>query len=127
MVLKIIYPLFIKIIRKKMVGFRIKIKNKTVDASIKRGVLTIVLTNHRVNDKDNIVLEFSGFDVEKNEHITWVEESLNLGDNFNIEIKDIELNSSSLDIRSNDEIGSDENKLKTYKKLRKELKDKGLI
>ncbi len=111
-----------------MIGFKISHKNIVTKIGISNGVTTIHLTRVLLEDRDELDLYAGGLDKNLKRHVKWLRSELKLGDKIIIEVEDLDDLSDPIEIVQED---PDDvvlkAKLKSYKALKKELQEKGLI
>lgn len=76
-----------------MKGFEIKKDGKTIVATTKEGVVTIVFSSVKTSDQNEIYIDVSGLDTTNNEthkKLKWFSEELKTGDEFRVKIIDID-------------------------------------
>ncbi len=111
-----------------MIGFELTINGIKKQAVLKNGVTSIIINRIITKEKDEINLDFGGFNSETNESIKFYRSSLKLNDEISIIVKDISSNSKPEKIEKIDPNQTIlEGKLKAYKNLKKELTREGLI
>ena len=113
-----------------MLGYELHINNKIVSASLEKGVVSIIATCHYDALICSIDLSFGGLNTSKKENdemIDWYKTSLNEGDEFTIKVKDILDNSTPFKLEEVKRKTINECQLESYKALKKELEEKGLI
>ncbi|WP_296623392.1 hypothetical protein [Marivirga sp.] len=111
-----------------MIGFELSINGIKKQAVLENGVTSIIINRIITKEKDEINLDFVGFDSETNESIKFHKRSLKLNDKITITVKDISSNSKPEKIKKIDPNQTIlEGKLKAYKNLKEELTNEGLI
>ena len=113
-----------------MIGFELSVNGKIISAGLEQGVVSIIATKLSHEFTDSIDLDFTGLDTSQKgneESIDWYKTKLKAGDVLTINVKDIEINSSPLEVRKKNRDSENERKLQSYNALKKELEDNGLI
>jgi hypothetical protein len=109
-----------------MKGFRLIFNNKKTDAAIDQGVVSLQFTRIKNQDNDLISLGLRGRDEEISKEVIWIFEELSLGEEFIVEvIETIQPSEPKSSSKIDDEELLLENKLRTYKHLKKELEEAG--
>lgn len=117
------------VIKGIMIGFELTIKDQKVLAALEQGVLSIIITKVINEVMDSIDLDFTGLNTTypKNEMIDWYKANLKVGDELIIKVKEIHESSKPILIREQNIESINEQNLKAYYSLKKDLEDKGLI
>lgn len=116
------------VIKSFMIGFELTIKEQKILAALDQGVLSIIVTKVINEVIDSIEIDFTGLNTNpKNEMIDWYKANLSVGDELIIKIKEINENSEPIAIREQNIELINEQNLKAYYSLKKDLEDKGLI
>ncbi|AOW10602.1 hypothetical protein [Flavobacterium gilvum] len=113
-----------------MIGFELNINDEKVSAALENGVVSIILTKLSDEFLNSIDLDFTGLNTSEKgngETLDWYKSQLKVGDELTIKIKDILENSVPKEIRRKNFDLENEQKLKSYYGLKKELEEKGLI
>ncbi|MFT7197134.1 MAG: hypothetical protein ACI83W_001501 [Marinoscillum sp.] len=111
-----------------MIGFELNINSELRRASLENGIVSINVNRIKTIEQDKIDLSFGGYNPDTDENYKWVETPLKIGDKIIIEIKDIEDNSTAIEVKKR--IPTDtiiEGKLRAYNALKRELEEEGLI
>ena len=85
-----------------MIGFELSVNGKIISAGLEHGVVSIIATKLSQEFTDSIDLDFTGLDTSQKgieESIDWYRTKLKPGDVLTINVKDIVINSSPLEIR----------------------------
>jgi hypothetical protein len=115
-----------------MLGFELTIKGKIISAGVENGVVSLIATRVINESIDSINLDLTGLslldDVDNcAKTINWHSSELKLGDEISIKVIDIVDCSQPQSIIEKKTDSLIEQKLKSYKALKKELENKGLI
>lgn len=114
-----------------MKGIEIEIDNavKTGQIEAENFTLSVTLTLRKYNGEEQISLNFSGYNRDKDQQITWVSEPLfPVGKEIKIRVvKKQETVSEPVKVFKYDETINDEMLLKSYRNLEELLKKKGLV
>ncbi|QTD36468.1 hypothetical protein JL193_09905 [Polaribacter batillariae] len=113
-----------------MIGFELNINKKKISAALENGVVSIILTKLSDEFIDSIDLDFTGLNTSEKgneEALDWYKSQLKVGDELTIKVKDIPKNSLPKEVRKKNRTLENERKLKTYRTLKKELEEQGLI
>lgn len=111
-----------------MKGLEIKFKGATIVAAVENGVVSVVATDRVENGFNETNLHIGGLERTENTHLYWLQEDLKLGDEFNVRVVDVdEKDVSPVKEKKKNRLNRDNEKLKTYHKLKDELEKKGLL
>src|SRR3569833_1696784 len=83
-----------------MLGFEIQLNGQPITAAIEKGVLTVILTLHARDGRDEISLNIAGLDLHAGTDTTWlIEEEVVEGDEIVIKITSAEQVTTPKDIK----------------------------
>jgi hypothetical protein len=111
-----------------MNGLEITINDVTKQASLENGIVSFHIDCIKSINRNEMYLKFIGLNLETSENVEWLNIPLNKGDKVIVQIKDVEGNSepNKVEIKKpKDSIIA--GKLRTFKMLKKELEEAGLI
>jgi hypothetical protein len=111
-----------------MLGFELTVNGTTKRAAPHNGVVTINFTRVKKDDRDEIDVNFGGYESKSQEHCVWYFESLREGDSVIVKVIDVDLNSEPKSItKLNPAEAVLEGKLRSYRALKNELEAAGMI
>lgn len=76
-----------------MIGFELTKGNKTIVATLKSGVISVIIDRIILDTRNYISISFGGYNTQTETYPRWYEEQLFLGDKLIIKVKEIDKNS----------------------------------
>jgi len=111
-----------------MLGFEVRVNGSNKRAAPHNGVVTIVFTRVKKDQRDETDVNFGGYDSKSQESTVWYFETLKEGDSVTVQVVDVDRNSEPKSVkRLNPDQTVLEGKLRAYNALKKELEEAGAI
>ncbi len=113
-----------------MIGFELLVKGEKISAALKNGVVSIIVTKLSTDFGDSIDIDFTGLDTsnpEKSETIDWLKGQPEIGDEILIRVVEIEEVSQPIRVEAHSIESVNDQNLKAYYTMKKDLEEKGLI
>jgi hypothetical protein len=111
-----------------MLGFEVTLNGRSITAAIKKGVLTVILTNRNMHDRDEISLNVAGLNLEAGTDTTWLkQEEIKEGDEIIIKIKKVEQVTAPANKKDLDKEIMQKERIQSYYNLKSSLEKDGLI
>lgn len=111
----------------KFLAFQIVSRNETITVGLEHGVVSAIFSKMHVKGQTNLELQVGGLNTQNDESVKWLDRSLELGEV--IKVKVVKVNPAEISSwrRSYHCEPTEEDLLKSFRKLERELKEEGLV